>query len=68
MIMKVDLSKVKKVKMGDVKMFDYPEFCDAFVEYAEIDGRELTDEEYDYINNNEFEFLNEKAHESLYEW
>lgn len=36
--------------LGDVDRKDYPDFADAFVEYAEYDdGTELTDEELEEL-------------------
>jgi hypothetical protein len=29
---------------------DYPEFCDAFIGYAEIEGREIQDSDYELLN------------------
>ena len=30
---------------------DYPDYCDAFIASAEYDGRELSDEELDELND-----------------
>ena len=61
----IDLKKLENVEIQDVKMYDYPDFCDAFISYAEIDGIELTDEQYDYVNE-QSEYINDLAHESLH--
>ena len=50
--MKLNLNKIDSIEVEGIDTRDYPDFCDAFISYAEIDGRELTDEELDYINNN----------------
>tara|TARA_R110000765_G_scaffold269660_1_gene368585 strand:- start:392 stop:583 length:192 start_codon:yes stop_codon:yes gene_type:complete len=63
--MQIDTRKLENVVMADVQMFDFPDFVDAYVEYAEINGVELTDAQYDEVNEN-YEFLQQSAYESLY--
>ena len=63
--MQLDTRKLENVVMADVQMFDFPDFVDAYVEYAEINGIELTDAQYDEVNEN-YEFLQQSAYESLY--
>ena len=63
--MQIDTRKLENVIMADVQMFDFPDFVDAYVEYAEINGVELTDAQYDEVNEN-YEFLQQSAYESLY--
>lgn len=38
------------VEVEGIDMNDYPDFCDSFISYAEIDGVELTDDELDELN------------------
>ena len=64
-MMQLDTRKLENVVMADVQMFDFPDFVDAYVEYAEINGVELTDAQYDEVNEN-YEFLQQSAYESLY--
>jgi len=63
--MQLDTRKLENVVMADVQMYDFPDFVDAYVEYAEINGVELTDAQYDEVNEN-YEFLQESAYQSLY--
>ena len=63
--MKLDTRKLENVVMADVQMYDFPDFVNAYVEYAEINGVELTDAQYDEVNEN-YEFLQQSAYESLY--
>jgi len=63
--MQLDTRKLENVVMADVQMFDFPDFVDAYVEYAEINGVELTDAQYDEVNEN-YEFLQQSAYKSLY--
>jgi len=63
--MQLDVRKLENVVMADAQMFDFPDFVDAYVQYAEINGVELTDAQYDEVNEN-YEFLQQSAYESLY--
>ena len=63
--MQLDTRKLENVVMADVQMFDFPDFVDAYLEYAEINGVELTDAQYDEVNEN-YEFLQQSAYQSLY--
>ena len=52
----------QSVSVDDVKAWDYPDFCDAFVEYAEWeDGTPLTDDEINLLNENNPEVAQEAA-------
>lgn len=55
--MNLDLNKLDMIEVEGIDHSDYPDFCDAFIAHAEIDGRELTDDEIDYINDNHSEFV-----------
>lgn len=45
--------KVKNVEFDDVYHWDAPDYCDAFISYAEHeDGEPLSEEELDILNNN----------------
>jgi hypothetical protein len=48
----MELDKITNVELGGIDTSDYPDFCDAFIESAEIDGVELTDEELNELNCN----------------
>jgi hypothetical protein len=51
----MELDKITNIELGGIDTNDYPDFCDAFIESAEYDGVELTDEELDELNcNSEF--------------
>tara|TARA_Y100000114_G_C11602570_1_gene251173 strand:- start:349 stop:546 length:198 start_codon:yes stop_codon:yes gene_type:complete len=58
---------MKSLEVEDVYMRDYPDFCDAYISYAEtVDGRELTEEELDALNHDYPEVVLEAAHQTLY--
>jgi hypothetical protein len=51
----MELDKITNIELGGIYHDDYPDFCNAFIESAEIDGVELTDAELDELNcNSEF--------------
>jgi len=51
------------IEMENVDSRDYPDFCDAYLGYAEIDGKPLSETDLEYVNENHGAFLNEQAHQ-----
>jgi len=47
----LDFSKIYDIYVADINGKDYPDFADAYIEEAYFEDRELTQEEYDYIND-----------------
>jgi len=52
---KLDL--IKDVEIDDIDMRDYPDFCDAFIVAATYKGRELTENELEYIQDSNPEWF-----------
>ena len=51
----MELDRISNIELGGIDTKDYPDFVDAYIESAEIDGVELTDEELEELNcNSEF--------------
>jgi len=46
-------------------MEDYGDFCDAYIESADYDGREMTEEELEVLNEDS-QFVNEAVFSQLY--
>ena len=46
------LNELEKIDVEGIDMNDYPDFTDAYISYAEYDGKELNDEELDEVNEN----------------
>jgi len=63
--MKIDLNKLENITFDGVDSRQHPEYEDVFIDHAEINGVELTDKEYDEVNEN-YEFVYEKFIEQLY--
>tara|TARA_R100001244_G_scaffold52352_2_gene45414 strand:- start:276 stop:461 length:186 start_codon:yes stop_codon:yes gene_type:complete len=47
----MDYSKIDNVEVEDIDMKDYPDFCDAFIAYADYNGKEMTDKQLDELND-----------------
>jgi hypothetical protein len=52
----LDLSKVI-LHFDGIDTKDYPDFCDAYISGGEYDGRELTEEEIEYLNEHHSTFV-----------
>jgi len=50
--MRLDYKKIDNIEMDDVYTWDYPDFCDAFIESADYNGNEMTDKQLEEIHNN----------------
>lgn len=48
----IDLKKIDNVELGGIDHNDYPDYVDAYIESADLDGREMTEEELDEVNEN----------------
>ena len=46
--------KITNIELGGIDTNDYPDFVDAYIESAEIDGVELTDAEIEELKGNIF--------------
>jgi len=47
----IDFKKIENIEFEDINYSDAPDFCDAFISYAEIDGEPLTEEQLEEVNN-----------------
>ncbi len=47
---KILVHQLNNVELEGINLKDAPDFVDAFVSYAELKGRPLTDEELDEVN------------------
>lgn len=46
----LDLTKISNVIVENIDLADYPDFCDAYIVYADYNGREMDDNELDILN------------------
>lgn len=57
--------RIEDVIVSGIDMNDYPDFCDAFIESAKLNGREMSEEELDELNDDK-DFVYEKVWEQLH--
>ena len=56
---------IDSIEFEDINYSDYPDFCDAFISYAEINGEPMTDTELESLNEDR-DFVYEKLMEYLF--
>jgi len=56
---------INSIEFDDIDHSDCPDFCDAFISYAEINGRPMTDIELDRLNNDR-DFVHGKLMEYIF--
>ena len=47
---KLDYKKITNVVVDGIHHWDYPDYCDAFIDSADYDGKPMTDEQLDDLN------------------
>ena len=61
----LDYSKISNVFVNGIDMADYGDFCDAYIESADYEDREMTEEELEVLNEDS-QFVNEAVFAQLY--
>lgn len=64
-ISEINLNQVENIEFQNIDHSDYPDFSDAYISYAELNGVPLTDEQLDDLNENS-NFVYEKVMERLF--
>ena len=64
-MIELDYSKIDNIEVDGIDYADYPDFCDAYIASADYDGREMTDEELDVLND-ESDFVYSAVENHLY--
>lgn len=62
---KLDFSKIEDIEFDGIDWGDAPDFCDAYISAATIDGREATEEELEAINEDS-DFVHQELQNYLY--
>jgi len=57
----MDYEKITNIEFDGVDETDYPKYDDAYILYAEYNGRDMTEAELEIINENR-DFVLEKIH------
>lgn len=58
-------AQISNIEIDGLDRHDYPDFVDAFIMDAKVDGRQATDEELDQMND-DGEFRYDQVMESVY--
>ena len=56
--MKIDYNLIEDVQVDGIDYADYPDFCDAFIASAIYDGKPMSDEMLDELNE-DYDFVYE---------
>jgi len=56
---------ITEVQVENVAMWDYPDYCDAYIEFALVDGVPATESELEDMNS-ESSFLYECIHNQIH--
>ena len=62
---KFDFNKITNVSLDGIDHRDYPDYCDAFIDSADYDGKEMTDEQLDDLNE-DYELIHELVWANLH--
>ena len=47
----MDYKKIDNIEVDGIDFKDYPDFCDAYIVSADYDGKPMTDDQLDEIND-----------------
>lgn len=61
----MDFKLITNIKVDGIDFNDYPDFVDAYIDSAEYDGVEMTDEQLDELNENS-EFVHDCVYNQLF--
>ena len=64
--MNLDLSKVEDIEFEGINHDDYPDYCDAFVTSATYKGRDLSEEELEWVGDEHSDWVYEKLMDYLH--
>lgn len=62
---KLDYKKIENIEIEGIDHKDYPDYCDAYISTATYDGREMTEEELEELNQDSC-FVHQKVMESIF--
>ena len=62
---KFNYKLISNVSLDGVDFSDHPDYCDAFIESADYDGKEMTDEQLDQLHE-DYELVSELVWDNLH--
>ena len=63
--MKLDYKEIDDIELDGIDMRDYPKFCDAYILSADYQGRAMTKQELDVLNE-DMEFILEAVENHIH--
>lgn len=63
--MNIQTSQIDNIEFDGVDSKDYPDFSDAFIANCDIDGKEATEDQLEWINENLIECYWDDIYQSL---
>ncbi len=63
--MKLDYTQIENIEVDGIDTRDYPDFCDAYIAAATYQGRDMTEEELETLND-DGEFVYNAVQDRLY--
>ena len=61
----MDYKLIDNIEVDGIDTKDYPDFCDAFIASADYDGKPMTDEQLEKLNEDS-DFVYQKVQELLF--
>ena len=65
-MIKFDLNLIDDIEIDGIDMRDYPDFCDAFLVGASYKGRELTEDELEYVQESNPEWFYDQVWDTIH--
>ena len=62
---KFDYDKIDNVVLDGIHHWDYPDYCDAFIDSADYNGKPMTDEQLDELSE-DYELVSELVWNNLH--
>ena len=59
--MKIDFKKVEVIEVDGINHYDYPDYVDAYISEANYNGKPMSDEMLDEINDNHPDFVHQQV-------
>jgi hypothetical protein len=64
--MEIDFKLIDNVVVDGIDYNDYPDFCDAFIAEADYDGKPMSQEMIDDLNENYTDFVLESVYSQVF--
>ena len=62
----IKVQYIQDVEVDGIDYRDYPDFCDAFLVSATYQGRELTEDELEHVQNSNPDWFYEQIEKAIY--